>query len=218
MRHFDEDFETEAIEKCSKALNRLDDRAKIRVIKYLLDKFGLIAQTETAQKEVISQNIQYQQNNLVLAEPKDNNGTQPTTSALLSRFGKSIQMKDVLIKGLTKTEPEVILIVCFINSNFGKDSFTRQSILDTLREHKVMSESRRKSLTLSLNSLTKKLYISSLTDDELILTELGAESSVNILNGNSTTKKRKPRFKKSKSNNTAQEVEVEEFNDDDEQA
>ncbi|MCO5240438.1 MAG: hypothetical protein M9904_10310 [Chitinophagaceae bacterium] len=200
MRHFDDDFETDAIEKCSRALSRLDDTAKIRVVKYLLDKFGLIAQTDNSQKEVINQNIHYQQNNLVLAEPKD----LPNVSnhnGLLPNNMKSIQMKDVLIKGLTKSEPEVILIVCYINSNFGKDSFTRQSILDTLREHKVFSDSRRKALTVSLNSLTKKLYISSLTDDELMITESGCDASINILNGNSTTKKRKPRVRKTKVSN-----------------
>lgn len=84
-------------------------------------------------------------------------------------------------------------------------------------EHKVYSDSRRKALTVSLNSLTKKLYVSSLTDDELMITELGCEASINILNGNSTTKKRKPRIKKSKtSNQESNETQViDEENDED---
>ncbi|MBE2256194.1 MAG: hypothetical protein IAE65_08340 [Ignavibacteria bacterium] len=201
MKHFEDDYETEALEKCSRALSRLDDRAKIRVIRYMLDKYGLLAATEPQKQEVASTIIHNQQNNLVLAEPKDLPNGVNSNGGLLSENFQAIQMKDVLIKGLTKSEPEVILIVCFINSNCGKDSFTRQSILDTLREHKVYSDSRRKSLTLSLNSLTKKSYVSSLTDDELIITEIGLEASVKILNGNSSTKKRKPRLKKARTSN-----------------
>lgn len=217
MRHFEEDYETEAIEKCSRALSRLDDRAKIRVIKYMLDKYGLLAATEPQKQEVANTIIHNQQNNLVLAEPKDLPNGVNGNGGLLSGSFKAVQMKDVLIKGLTKSEPEVILIVCYINSNYGKDSFTRQSILDTLREHKVYSDSRRKALTVSLNSLTKKLYVSSLTDDELMITELGSEASINILNGNSTTKKRKPRIKKTKtSSQESNELQViDEENDED---
>lgn len=217
MRHFEDDYETEAIEKCSRALSRLDDRAKIRVIRYMLDKYGLLAATEPQKQEVANTIIHNQQNNLVFAEPKDlPNGVNSSVGLLSGNF-QAIQMKDVLIKGLTKSEPEVILIVCYINSNYGKDSFTRQSILDTLRDHKVYSNSRRKSLTLSLNSLTKKLYISSLTDDELMITEIGRETSINILNGNSTTKKRKPRTKKSKTSNQESNniQEIDEANDED---
>lgn len=217
MRHFEDDYETEAIEKCSRALSRLDDRAKIRVIRYMLDKYGLLAAIEPQKQEVANTIIHNQQNNLVLAEPKDFPSGVNSSAGLLSGNFQAIQMKDVLIKELTKSEPEVILIVCYINSNHGKDSFTRQSILDTLRDHKVYSDSRRKALTGSLNSLTKKLYISSLTDDELMITEIGLEASINILNGNSTTKKRKPRAKKSKTSNQESNniQEIDESNDED---
>lgn len=201
MRHFEDDYETEAIEKCSRALSRLDDRAKIRVIRYMLDKYGLLAESEPQKQEVANTIIHNQQNNLVLAEPKDlPSGMNGQNGFLQSNVGV-IQMKDVIIKGLTKSEPQVILIVCFINSNSGRDSFTRQSILDTLREHKIYSDSRRKGMTAYLNSLIKQLLISRLTDDELMVTELGREASINILNGTSTTKKRKPRIKKTKASN-----------------
>lgn len=217
MRHFEEDYESEAIERCSRALAKLDDRAKIRVIKYMLDKYGLLAATEPQKQEVANTIIHNQQNNLVLAEPKDLPNGISSQSGLLSGSNRTFQMKDVIIKGLTKSEPEVILLVCYINSNYGKDSFTRQSIYDTLREHKIYSESRRKGMTAYLNSLTKKLYISSLTEDELMLTELGHETSINILNGASTTKKRKPRLKKPKS--SSQEPidtqEIDQENDED---
>ena len=46
-----------------------------------------------------------------------------------------------------------------------------------------------------------------------MITELGSEASVNILEGNSTTKKRKPRIKKSKvssqNTNVTTDIEIE---------
>ena len=43
MSNFDdEDLEIEAIAKCAKALSRLDNESKTRVIRYLLDKYGFI--------------------------------------------------------------------------------------------------------------------------------------------------------------------------------
>jgi len=204
MRNYEDDFEIEAIEKCSRALSRLDDSAKIRVIKYLLDKFGLIAQSDQKSNEVINNNIHYQQNNLVLSEPKDiGKVTANTSNSNIQRpINGNVQLKDVIIKGLTKSESEIILITCFINSNFGKDSFSRQSILDTLREHNVYSDSRRKGLTAYLNNLTKRSFVSRFTDNELMITETGVEEATNILNGTSTTKKRKPRLRKAKTEKT----------------
>lgn len=194
MRPYEEDFEIEAIEKCSRALGKLDDKTKFRVIRYLLDKFGLIVKTEgeSKEKEVINHNIQFQQNNLVLSEPKDLANTSHHISS-----GSIVSLKDVLIKGLAKTEPELLVVIAYYNSKFGKGTFTRQSILDSYRDNGVMSELRRKNLTQNLNSVIKKSYISTITDDELSISPEGCEYAVSILNGNSTTKKRKPRTKKS---------------------
>ena len=49
MSNFDdEDLEIEAIAKCAKALSRLDNESKTRVIRYLLDKpVGGIKQVHT---------------------------------------------------------------------------------------------------------------------------------------------------------------------------
>lgn len=198
MRHFDEDYETEAIEKCSRALSRLDDKTKIRVVRYLLDKFGLIAQTDNKPQEVASTIIHNQQNNLVLAEPKDTVKAPNGVSNLLAS-GNYIALKDVLIKNLAKTEPELIVVIAYYNSNFGKDTFTRQSILDSYKENNISTPNRRKNLLANLSSLIKKSVLSTITEEDLSISADGCEYAINILSGNSTTKKRKPRPKKSKS-------------------
>lgn len=197
MRQFDDDYEIEAIEKCSRALAKLDDRTKIRVIRFLLDKFGLIAQTGTPEKkDVVNQNIQYQQNNLVLVEPEKVSNISNASHGFSG--GTTIAIKDVLIKGLTKTETELLLIVCFYNSSFGSSAFPRQSILESLRENGIFTELRSKNLSQNLISLIKKSFLSTITDDELAITPEGIEQAKNILSGNSTTKKRKQRLKKAK--------------------
>lgn len=199
MGHIDDDYEIEAIDKCSRALSRLDDKTKIRVIRYLLEKYGLIAQAEPQAKEVVNQNIHYQQNNLVLAEPKDLD-ILPNRANNFLTSGSFIAIKDVLIRNLAKTEPELLVIIGFYNSDYGKSTFTRQSILDSYRENNVMTELRRKNLTQNLTSLIKKNVFNTITDDELSITAEGCELANNILTGNTTTKKRKPRAKKAKIN------------------
>jgi len=194
MGNFDDDFETDAIEKCSRALYKLDNNAKIRVVRYLLDKFGLIAQPENQSKEII-QNIQYQQNNVVLAEQ---NPMQNQSNNLLNS-STYIALKDVLIKNLTKSEPELLVVICFYNSKYGVDTFTRQSINDAYRDNNIATEQRRKNLSGNLNSLIRKSLVQTITDEDLSITPEGIEYANTILSGNSLTKKRKTPIKKSRS-------------------
>ena len=42
MGVYDDDLESEAIAKCAKALSLIENNAKVRVIKHLLDRFELI--------------------------------------------------------------------------------------------------------------------------------------------------------------------------------
>lgn len=198
MTNFDDDFETDAIEKCSRALYRLDNNAKIRVVRYLLDKFGLIAQPENQSKEIIHQNIQYQQNNVVLAEQNPSQNIHNQSNNLINS-SSYIALKDVLIKNLTKSEPELLAIICFYNSKYGVDTFTRQSINDAYRDNNIATEQRRKNLSGNLNSLIRKSLVQTITDEDLSITPEGIEYANNILSGNSLTKKRKTPIKKSKS-------------------
>jgi len=213
-RHFDDDYEIEAMEKCSRALSRIDDKAKIRVIRFMLDKFGLLVQTENQAKDVVNQNIQYQQNNLVLAEPKDT-GTFASNNYINQT--SNLKLKDIVIKGMTNSEPELLLIICFYNSNFGQGTFTRQSLLDAYKENGIFSENRKKNLTVTINSLIKKSFIATVNDEELSVTTNGIENSNIILSGSSISKKRKPRIKKAK-NYKVEPSNTETLTDDEEQS
>jgi len=200
MKHFDDDYETDAIDKCSRALLRLDDKTKIRVIKYLLDKFGLLAETTPQPQEVVNNIIHNQQNNLVLAEPKNIDNT-----ANLLSSGNNIALKDVLIKNLAKSEPELMIVIGYYNSKFGQDTFTKQSIIDSYRDNNISTLSRRKNLGQNINSLIKKSLFNTITDEELSISAEGIEYAQSILSGNSTTKKRKPKPRKSKASKNSEE-------------
>lgn len=59
------ELEFDALEKCYKALSKLDDESKTRVIRYLLDKFKLInyggdvlTRTVVSQPELLEKMIQ----------------------------------------------------------------------------------------------------------------------------------------------------------------
>lgn len=204
MVNYDEDFESDAIEKCSRALHKLDNNAKIRVVRYLLDKFGLIAQPENQSKEIIHQNIQYQQNNVVLTEQTQTHNLQNQN---LLNAKSYIALKDILIKNLTKSEPELLVIICFYNSKYGNDTFTRQSINDAYRDNNIVTEQRRRNLSANLSSLIKKSFVQTITDEDLSITAEGIEYANTILSGNSVTKKRKPAIRKPKSSKVI-EIEV----------
>lgn len=206
MRHFEDDYEIEAIDKCTRALARIDDRTKIRVIRFLLDKFGLIAEQNSdsnKQPEVVNNIIHNQQNNLVLAEPKN---IEKIGASNITHPGNIIALKDILIKNLAKTEPELMVVIGYYNSNFGKSTFTKQSILDSYKDNNIVNENRKKNLVQNLNSLIRRSYINTITDEEFSITEEGCVLAQNILSGNSTSKKRKPKLsKKSKSVKSATE-------------
>lgn len=196
MRYPEDDLETEAIARCTKALTPLDDKTKIRVIKYLLERYNLLAQQEPEKKQdIINQTIQYQQNNLLLVEPE-----QVPSFENQSGFNSSSypSLKDVLIRSLAKSEPELLLVLVFYASNYGRDTFGRQKILETYRDNGIYTELRNKGLSQNLKSLIKKFWIRTISDDEIALSPEGIEYVQEILKGNSSTKQRSPRSIKKK--------------------
>lgn len=216
MTQFDEDYEIEALAKCSKALFQLDEKARIRVFKYLIDKFELMRESnEPAQEEdFISQT---NENNLLLSQSNDQS-SYGESNLMNSKENVPINsIKDLVLRSLTQGDQDIVLIACYISSNYGADFFSRQSIIETLKEHDVFSNKRSKGLSTHLINLTKKVYISSFNDNQYMITKEGNEACNNILKGNSTTIKRKQSTRKSKtSNQKNKEVEKnpQENNDD----
>src|SRR3569833_1152295 len=113
------DKEIEAIAKCTELVKELDEDAKFRVIKYLIERFGIGTTT---------------------IPPQTNNGTKPGTSnaKLLNGSSDNFEdisdaqqeeendypsLKDLVVKNYPKTESEWVLCYAFFASKFGTDTF-----------------------------------------------------------------------------------------------
>lgn len=200
MKYLDEDLESEAIARCTKALYPLDNPTKFRVLKYLLDRFGIVVlmpQEHDKVPDVINQNIHYHQNNLVLAP-----GLPKSLPENTEKVGDYPTIKDIIIKNITKSEAELLLIMLFYTSNYGKGVFLRSKVIEIYREHGIHNDSRSKNSTGNINTLIRKSLIKSINGEEMGITPDGVQAVHDILNGNTVVKpkvaktnKRKPKVK-----------------------
>lgn len=188
------DKEIEAIAKCTELIKDLDDDAKMRVIKYLIERFGIgsspinYSTFQPPQTTPVAQlqNGNYQATNYVDAETID----YPT-------------LKQLVVKNYPKNETEWILCYAFLSSKYGEDTFRKEDILDGYKENNRLTESARKNLSNNINACIKKDWIKDFNKEEYILKPEGISYAKEVLKGNSISKevkatKRSP--KKTKSN------------------
>jgi len=185
------DKEIEAIAKCTESIKELDDDAKFRVLKYLIERFGIgtnsIKPNQTFYTPQILVNSPLDNQDQVSKENRnDNKDDFPT-------------LKQLLIKNLPKNEPEWILCFAFYCSDFGEDTFKREDIVDKYKESNKYSDTNRKNLNQNLNACIKKDWLKDYNKDEFILKEEGINYAKEILKGNSISREIK-RPKKNKAN------------------
>ena len=176
----DDDLEYLAIGKCSKALTTLDNESRIRVIRYLLDKFGLIEQNSFIPK----QTTQYQQENLAIEDRKQERDNSFSNNSAVDRPS----IKDILIKNYAKTEPDLAMVIAYYESNFGNDTFERQRFIEVYRENNLLNEQRSKNLTGIIKGLIRKSYIKTITDNTYLVLPEGIQQAEIIVSGKSTSK------------------------------
>lgn len=199
MSNFDdEDFMVEAIAKCAKALSRLDNESKTRVIRYLLDKYGFIDQSY---KPTVPTN------QFIGAEkqlPPTNKETKvETINAEPASITKDNipSLYELMTKQYTKNETEILLMILYYKSNNGTIPIERSSIMDAYREESIYTEGRNKNLSKNIDNLIQQSYISAITKTKFIITSAGIEQIQLIATGKSEAKLRKPRNTKRKSPN-----------------
>ena len=178
------DKEIEAIAKCTELIKELDDDAKVRVMKYLIERFGIGFQknhnivhpnngaNEAKQIESI---IQEENVDFIEDEPQ---GTYPT-------------LKDLMIKDYPKTEAEWVLCYAFYSSNFGNDTFKRDDISEKYKENNRFSGSAKANLGNNINGCVKKDWIKSANDIDFVMKPEGVAYAKQVIAGNSTGKERK---------------------------
>lgn len=185
------DKEIEAIAKCTELIKDLDDISKIRVIKYLIERFGIGSNpintssfNPNNQLTQQSQNVDFVQSSYVSSE-------------IVQEDYPSL--KQLLIKNYPKNETEWILCYAFYASQYGEDTFKKDDILEKYKENNRLSTSTSANLSNNINACMKKDWIKDINKDEFILKPEGLEYVKLVLKGNSSAKEVK-KTKRSKQN------------------
>lgn len=191
------DPEIEAIAKCTDLIKDLEKESKFRVIKYLIERFGIgmeysnqyqPADTKADNKLIMNQRNQVDDEIEYSEEIEEENNDYPT-------------LKDLLIKNYPKTETEWILCYSFYSSSFGNDTFTKDDILEKYKDNNRYSKSNGANLSNNLKACVKKDWIKSVNDDDFIMKDEGKDYAKKVISGNSEGIERKS----SKRKNTDQD-------------
>ena len=184
------DKEMEALVKCTELIKDLDDEAKLRVMKYLVERFGIGIQRPTFEHH--SQRVHQEPISQI------DTGSEDTSYEDIDEEQSSYpSMRDIVIKDLPKNEAEWALIYGLYASQFGQDSFTREGILKGYEDSKRATQSRKNNLSHSISKGINEDWYKSLNDTEFIFKEKGLSYAKEILAGKSAGFTRKKGKKKS---------------------
>lgn len=173
------DKEIEAIAKCTELIKDLDDDAKMRVIKYLIERFSIGNST------VNSTTFQAQQTTPIGLLPTGNHQSTTYVDAETIDYPT---LKQLVVKNYPKNEPEWILCYAFLASKFGEDTFKKENILEGYKETHRFTNSASRNLSNNINACIKKDWIKDVNKDEFILKQEGIEYVKDVLRGNSISK------------------------------
>lgn len=182
------DKEIEAIAKCTELIKDLDDDAKMRVIKYLIERFGI--GTNPVNYTVMPINHQ-----LPKAQIAENN--HQATHFVDAETVDFPTLKQLVIKNYPKNETEWVLCYAFFASKYGNETFKKEDVVEGYKESNRYTSTNRNNLTNNFNGCIKKDWIKDINKDEFILKPDGIAYAKEVLKGNSTSKEVK-RTKKSK--------------------
>ncbi len=172
-----DELEFDALEKCYKALSKLDYESKTRVIRYLLDKFKLISYSGD-----------------ILTKPEaphpellDNKGNE---GVVLS--GEEIEdtipsVYELVTKQHARSEIDILLVVMYKMSNGGKEPILRSNISEAYKENNLYTKERSKNITNNIKSLIKKSYVTAPNNISLAITPEGIKQVGIIAEGKSAT-------------------------------
>lgn len=185
------DKEIEAIAKCTELIKELDDDSKVRVLKYLIERFGIGMPKYQQTSNLVTNRIQG-------ASDLNQEDISETTYVDSDEMDYP-SLRDLVIKDYPKNESEWVLVYAFYSSKYGEDSFTRDDLLSEYDKSNRRTATRIKNLSQSISTGVKKDWIKSLNTKEYIFLDAGREYCKEILKGNSSGSTRK-RTKKSKNN------------------
>lgn len=189
------DKEIEAIAKCTELVKELDDEAKVRVLKYLIERFGIGAPLVHHRGQIeSSHNNQQAGTSQTLLNGNDN--TEPIEVIPEIPTDEYPTLKDLLIKNYPKTEPEWVLCYAFYSSKYGSDTFKKDDILEKYKENNRLTTSTSANLSNNINSCVKKDWFKSINSSEFVMKPEGNAYAQEVIKGKSTSKEVKPTKRK----------------------
>ncbi|HEV7378953.1 MAG TPA: hypothetical protein VGN64_04120 [Dyadobacter sp.] len=186
------DKEIEAIAKCTDLIKDLDGEAKMRVIKYLIERFGIGANSVNNSYPTTVPSKQQLGEGQFTVTPSSNQIQDIESEEYPS-------LKQLVVKNYPKNEAEWVLCYSFLSSKFGSERFSKESLIEGYKETNRYSETNRKNVTNSINSCIKRDWIKDVNKDDYILKPEGIAYAKEVLKGNSSSKEVK-RVKKNKIN------------------
>lgn len=177
------DKEIEAIAKCSELIQDLEDDAKMRVIKYLIERYWIWLNRSAS----LVQN-DFVPNSSWMLTPVISDYTENTDIEYPN-------LKDLVMKDAPKNESEWTLIYWFYSSNFWTKHFSREDIILKYEETKRKTDTKIKNLSQSIKTWISKDWYKSVNDKEFIILESWKKYAIEIINWNSQWSSRK-RIKK----------------------
>ncbi|MEN0054530.1 MAG: hypothetical protein AAGC65_12735 [Mucilaginibacter sp.] len=185
------DKEIEAIAKCTELVKELDDESKVRVIKYLIERFGIGNSSNQ------SFNNSPTKNRVASPSLLDTNSEafEDVVDSNIEEENDYPSLKDLVIKNYPKNEPEWVLCYSFFASKFGTEIFKREDIIEKYKENNRFSTSTSANLGNNINSCIKKDWLKTQNSNFIIKPE-GIAYAKEILKGKSTSKEVKVLKKK----------------------
>lgn len=112
-------------------------------------------------------------------------------------------LQSIMMKNLPSSETEWITIYSFYTSNFGKDIFTRQDIINCYQQTKRKTPQRIKNLSGSIKTVVNSNYINPLNDNQFSILDNGVEKAKEILSRTSGSPAKNSRTSKTAKEGTS---------------
>jgi hypothetical protein len=203
------DRELEAIVKCTEHFEAIDRNSRIRVLRYLADRFGLVDDSHVGfAPGVPPANLRASTTPDLTSKTTDANRIiQSTHSSDINANTDETDyeevydyptLHDLLIKNYPKSEAEWMLCFGFYSSEFGTKTFSKDDVRERYREIDRYSKSNRNNFNNNLATCIRRDWFKSVNADKLILKEAGIEYANKIIEGKSEGKEKRVVGKRSR--------------------
>ncbi|GGF09644.1 hypothetical protein [Hymenobacter cavernae] len=190
--------EMAALNKCGALLEELDDNAKLRVLRYLVDVFDLAKHLQMNGTYVDDQraasnnhNVTPEQKLVPVNSSRDSDNPVKDDEVQFEETSNEYPtLKDIVMRDLPKVETDWVLLYAFYASNFAKDQFVKSDISDKYDESGRRDKQRIKNLSQNFKKCVMRKWLKNISGETYLITVDGKSYAEQIINGNSQGKPR----------------------------